>query len=413
VESLEEYVETLEGRLRAYEAAGEGNWHQTITRLRDENVTLREQVDSLLARLRSSDSTAWESSRSVLESTIAKLRAELRTEAETNSKLRTDFRTLEIRYERISADYSSMTKSRVTESASFEQQEIANRLRSELRLETETHSKLKADYRALEARYERLTAEYTSLTKTRASDSASYEDRIRTLETEGRKYREESGELAERLKRVMREYQENEEDWKYRIELLETRSGGRNIRSGQPGEGSGKSLQEQRYRKRYENRHRRDVEEGKSGERERSTEEEERNSRGAKDSPTDQRSKPEYDSERLPKEQQSSPPTASELHSKPHKREKRPPSAKANPPSKDRPARTGTDSQTRLSDLSPEQSQGDLGKSASAKSLSRSQKLKSKASPALREAETVYSCEICKRHHSPEHLRRSSTKERK
>lgn len=413
VESLEEYVETLEGRLRVYEASGEGNWHGTITRLREENVALREQVDSLLARLRNSDSASWESSRSLLETTIARLRTELRTETETNSKLRADYRTLEIRYERIAADYSSVTKARASESASFEQQEVVNRLRSELRLETEAHGKLKADYRALEGRYERLTAEYASLTKTKTSDSATYEDRIQTLETELRKYREERGELAERLKRVTREYKENEEDWKYRIELLEARNGSRNIRSEQLETGEtrpGKNSQEERYRKRYENRHRRDLEEGKSEDRER---EEGRNSHDMKESPAEQRSKPDYEAEKLSKDPGNSSSKAYEPHSKPQKREKRPPSAKAYPSSKDKAERPGNESQTRLSELSPEQSQGDLGKSASAKSLSRSQKLKSKASSALKEAEMVYSCEACRRHPSPERFRRSSAKERK
>lgn len=412
-ETLEEYVETLEGRLRAYEAAEDSNMHQTITRLREDNISLRNQVDSLLTRLRatSSDTSTWESSRLILEDTITRLRSELRTETEMNSKLRADYRTLELRYERISTDYSSVAKARTMDAGVYELQETVTRLRSELRTETEGYSKLKADYRGLEARYERLTTEYASLTKTRATDSSTNEDRIRSLEAEVRRYREENGELTERLKRVTREYKENEEDLKYRLDLLEARSAGRDKHSPQqePGDAYRRSNnpQEERFRKRYDERHRRDL----------MDQEEDLNSRKGQEELPGQKQRPgeDYEDQRRLKERDSSPPKQHEGHSKPHKREKRPPSAKAyHSPSKDAAAKAGNESQARLSDPSPDRSQGDsLAKSSSAKALSRSQKLKEKVSPSRKTEEMIYSCEACKRIPSPERSRHSSAKERK
>lgn len=401
ISSLEDYIQTLEARLKSYErnASDPTNYQMEITRLREENVSLRDQIESLLTRVRVMGGDA---SRSMLEETITRLRMEITTLTEVNTQLRSEVKGWEIRYERVVAENAVMSKARIVGSS---EAEMGERLRSELRSEREAHVKLRTDYRALEARYERLNTEYAELAKSKSGDQGTYQERIRSLEAEILRYKSENTELNDRLRHLQREYKDTEEDLRYRIDLLEARTGSKDLRfsTGASKETDFK-YREEKSRKGYEDRHRKD-----RGKKERN--EEQVVIPSAKQGKTGEMEGEMGTKELLLAPDEGNNPGNSR-QMKEGKREKRPKSAKELGSGEGKGRRAEQE-------MEREEAGESLAKSGSVKSLSRSVKGKSKGSPegkdyeAHKSGETVYHCEHCRRHHSPDRHRRSSAKERK
>jgi len=195
IADLEDYVETLENKLRAKPIAQESVPSAELTALknavslqRDENDLLKDQVESLSQacreaeqrlRLVSTDQTSWQRHQSQVESTL-------------------------------------------------------NQLQADLQRTTEERNQAEEELQSLKSRYQQLQAEYATVMRTKGSDSAVVQGKIEGLEGELAHYRALAGQreqenirMAERLRAYVKDIQAHEEvqdELKYRLEMLETRN---------------------------------------------------------------------------------------------------------------------------------------------------------------------------------------------